>query len=131
MVSSKVDYGVRLLRQLMNLNQGKPVPLGALAQQLNLPYHYLARIAHQLTQAGILESFEGSKGGYRLARRPAQVTFADILVALQPRRRPVGCLRADRCCRHHGSCDLQQWWREFDNRLMRQLHSITLGFGNK
>ena len=127
-VSSRVDYGLLLLRQLAHCGPDTPpVPLQELAVQLHLPYRYLAQIARQLVRAGILESFEGVNGGYRLAKRPAKVTLGSVVAALEPRPRLVRCLRTDHdCCPRRSQCSMPGWWRQLEARIRQHLNSVTL-----
>lgn len=126
-ISSRVDYGVQLLQALARARRrSAPVPLQPLARQLRLPYRFLAQIARQLCRAGLLESFEGVNGGYRLSRHPSKVNLGEVVAALEPQRRLVRCLREHRLCPHHGRCGMRMWWQKLDRRLSRELQSITL-----
>ena len=126
-VSSRVRYGLRLLSQLSRHRASTPLPLAALASELDLPYPYLAQIARRLRAAGLLESFEGAGGGYRLAKHPAQISLADVIAALDGHRRTGGCQpRSARQCPCGGSCGLGRWWQQLDAELERTTHALTL-----
>ncbi|MDD5109846.1 MAG: Rrf2 family transcriptional regulator [Patescibacteria group bacterium] len=127
-ISTKIDYGVQMLRYLAQRDQrGGPMPLQALARQLRLPYRYLAQIARQLRQAGLLTSFEGSGGGYRLSRPPKKITLGAVVAALEPRRRLVRCLRQGHVgCPNRSHCGVRSWWQMLEARMVRQFDEITL-----
>ena len=128
-LSAKVAYGVQLLRSLKRRGrQAAPVPLQPLARELRLPYRYLAQVARQLRRAGLVESFEGVHGGYRLAQAPSNITLNSIITALEPRRPLAQCLRTalERRCPCGGRCGTQAWWRAVESRLQRELRHLTL-----
>ncbi len=50
-----------------------------LAERARLEAPTVSKLLKQLAQAGLVESFRGVNGGYRLARDPAQISIADIV----------------------------------------------------
>jgi Rrf2 family protein len=54
----------------------------AIAQQFRLPSAYVAKVLTLLVRARILRSDRGPRGGFQLAKLPAQVTFLDIVEAV-------------------------------------------------
>jgi Rrf2 family protein len=50
-----------------------------LARRHDLPARYLEPVLQALVHAGILSGVRGPRGGYKLAREPAQITVEDIL----------------------------------------------------
>lgn len=129
-VSTRVDYGVQLLRQLGRMRQRGPLPLplplAAAAQRLHLPYRYLAQVARHLRAAGLIESFEGARGGYRLRQPLSQISLGTVIAALEPKRRLVRCLRDGAVCTCARRGAEQGWWRQLDRQLNKQLFSISL-----
>ena len=125
-VSTRVDYGVQLLRQLGRAGQHGPMPLAAVARQLHLPYRYLAQVASRLRAAGLVESFEGARGGYRLRAPLSRISLGTVIAALEPKRRLVRCLRDGATCNCTQRGSVQGWWRQLDRRFNAQLHAITL-----
>ena len=47
-----------------------------------MPPAYLAKALQALTAAGITESRPGPRGGYRLARPPAEITLLEVVLAV-------------------------------------------------
>lgn len=125
-VSTRVDYGVQLLRQLARARRSAPLPLAVAAQQLHLPYRYLAQVARGLRAAGLIESFEGVRGGYRLRQPLSQISLGSVIAALEPKRRLVRCLRDGAACTCARRGVEQGWWRQLDRQLNKQLFSISL-----
>lgn len=62
---------------------GDTCPSAQLAGQIGAHAVFLRRILAMLVRANLVTAREGREGGYRLARAPAEITFADIHRALQ------------------------------------------------
>jgi Rrf2 family protein len=95
-VSAKADYGMRALCELAAAYRVDPAKLVkgeqiATAQQI--PMKFLEGILRQLRQAGIVASQRGADGGYRLDRKPNEVSIADVVRALDG---PLAAVRGKR-----------------------------------
>ena len=61
----------------------KPIAARALAHHLKISPRYLEPLLQALARRGVLKSIRGSRGGYRLAREPNQITADAILRAVR------------------------------------------------
>jgi Rrf2 family transcriptional regulator, cysteine metabolism repressor len=95
-VSRKVDYGLRLLVSLSQ-KKGKLVAVKKVAAEYELPYKFLSQIAAELKEAGVLESKEGVKGGYKLARAAEYISVGEVVEALEGVESDHGCIRGEAC----------------------------------
>ncbi|MDH5752740.1 MAG: Rrf2 family transcriptional regulator [Deltaproteobacteria bacterium] len=88
--SRKVDYGLILLSKLC----AEPEASSAreMAARYRLPQPMVANILKALAGAGILDSTRGAQGGYELARRPEQISLADVVEALEGPFSLVECI---------------------------------------
>jgi Rrf2 family protein len=72
------------LHSCLNLSWAdRPVPAARLAKYFDLPAPYLNKQLQALARAGILRSTPGPKGGFTLARTPAEITMLDVVVAIE------------------------------------------------
>lgn len=62
--------------------QGGVVRARDIAALLSLPTAYAAKVMTQLTRANVLASGRGPRGGYRLARGPDEISFLEIIEAV-------------------------------------------------
>ena len=60
-----------------------PLPARRLAEFYGLPEAYLAKLLKALVRAGLLGAASGPRGGFRLARRPGDITVADVVEAVE------------------------------------------------
>ena len=86
-ITSKSPYAVTALTELAGTSNGDPVPIGELARRRDIPVGFLEQLFAVLRRAGMLRSQRGVKGGYTLARNPADVTVLEVVELLDG---PIG-----------------------------------------
>ena len=82
-MSEGVEWALHTCLNLTWLEPGEPVPTARLAAFYNLPAAYLNKQLQALARAGVLASAPGPRGGFRLARGPAQITLLDVVTAIE------------------------------------------------
>lgn len=97
------------------------------AQALELPPSYLAKLFQRMARKGLLESHRGPRGGYVLARSPAEITLADVVSATQePAEGRRECLLEPRGCAGDGFCAIHDDVVAAERRVNDALSRITL-----
>jgi rrf2 family protein (putative transcriptional regulator) len=81
-LSDGVEWGIHVTTILAVLPPDKALPAARLAEFHGVPAAYLAKHLQALSRAGILESVQGPRGGYRLARPAAKITVLDVVEAI-------------------------------------------------
>ncbi len=128
-VSTRGDYASRALLSLaLHGEQDQPVSVRELADRTGLPQPYLEQILLALKSAGLVRSRRGVGGGYFLARRPEEISLADVVAAADG---PIvagdfGEPHADGACNHEGKCVLLAVWADVGNHMRDHLASYTL-----
>lgn len=83
-LSAKVQYGIVALIELAAIHgQGGVLQVAEIAQRQSIPDRYLEQMLTSLRRARILRSIRGPRGGYQLARPPAEVTIQEVVAALE------------------------------------------------
>lgn len=83
-LSAKVQYGIVALIELAAIHgQGGVLQVAEIAQRQSIPDRYLEQMLTSLRRARILRSIRGPKGGYQLARPPADVAVLEVVAALE------------------------------------------------
>ncbi len=91
------DYAIRII--LYMAQQGVQVTTAKeVAAQLGMTYSYFNKIASKIKRLGFIESVQGPKGGYRLAKDAAEITLYDIVEAME------GSICINRCLEEDGYC---------------------------
>lgn len=90
-LSEGVEWGLHCTALLAMLPPGSALNGAALAAYHGVSESYLLKHLKALAKAGILESLPGPKGGYRLARRPGEVTLLDVVEAIEGKEPAFRC----------------------------------------
>lgn len=78
-----VEYAIHCLLYMVNLEEGTTVGIRDLATFQGVSETYLSKIYTKLGKSGIIKSIPGAKGGYALARSAEDITFWDIVAAVE------------------------------------------------
>ncbi|MDO8309459.1 MAG: Rrf2 family transcriptional regulator [Actinomycetota bacterium] len=128
-VSAKADYGMRALLELAAAYEDNPTRLvkgEAIAKAQEVPLKFLEGILRQLRQAGIVTSQRGAEGGYRLDRKPADVSIADVVRALDGPLAAVRGQRPEELAYHGASEHLREVWIAVRVSMRHVLERISL-----
>ncbi len=128
-VSTKSTYAIRALLQLGREPQDSPVRLARIAERQKIPLPYLEQIFSKLRRAGLVTSIRGPQGGYRLAKKPADISMRDIIAALEGPMVPVLCSMPENHssdCHETEGCLSRFLCNELDGELSRILSRNTL-----
>jgi Rrf2 family protein len=127
-ISTKGDYGLLLMQALAECDNEEFVSLKKVADEKQLSSSYLSQIVIPLKEAGLVESKEGLRGGYRLTKPSEKITMLEILEALEGKIAPTKCIEEDDCsgCKCSDGCNVKNTWREATDMLHHFLSSRTL-----
>jgi FeS assembly SUF system regulator len=125
-VTKITDYGIVMLTQMASRN-GASSNAKDIAQEARLPLPVVSKILKSLARNGLLESKRGIKGGYGLARRPEEITVAEIIRALEGPIAVTECNdRIRGVCGLQSGCPVSANWRLINDAIYQALERITL-----
>ena len=78
-----VEYAIHCLLYMVNSEEGKSIGIRDLATFQGISETYLSKVYAKLSKSGIVKSIPGVKGGYALARSAENITFWDIVEAVE------------------------------------------------
>jgi Rrf2 family protein len=79
-----------------------------------------------LVNNGFVASIRGRNGGFRLAKRPRDISLLDVLHSTDPRGITLNrCLREGESCSHIGVCPVHNQLCILQDRLDESLQGIT------
>jgi Rrf2 family iron-sulfur cluster assembly transcriptional regulator len=125
-LTTKGRYAVTAMLDLaLHYDQGA-VTLAEIARRQNISLSYLEQLFARLRRAGLVDSVRGPGGGYNLARDPAQISIAEVIVAINEN------IDARRCggqanCNGDERCLTHQLWEDLSDRIYDFLAGINLG----
>jgi Rrf2 family protein len=91
-MTKKTGYGLVAMTHLARLPAGQVASAREIAELFGVPGPLLMNVLKELSAAGYVESVRGARGGYRLARRPEDITLAGLVEALEGPVRLAECM---------------------------------------
>lgn len=82
-LGKNVEYTIHSLVYLIDTPDNSTITVRDLAKFQNISETYLAKAFTKLKKAGIVRSNIGVKGGFKLARSASEITFLDIVLAVE------------------------------------------------
>lgn len=83
MFSTSCQYGLQAMLYIaMHSSKDENVGLIEIAENQEIPRHFLSKILQQLVKAGLLESMKGPNGGFKLSKKPETITLLHIIKAI-------------------------------------------------
>lgn len=86
----------------------------------------VSKLLKLLSRRDLLVSLRGSRGGYRLSRRPESITVAEVVEAVEGTIALTECTGAACRCSLEPGCPVRKNWRQINRQLRRVLDGVTL-----
>jgi FeS assembly SUF system regulator len=127
-ITKITDYGVVIMTHLAQHREEPTLTAKDLAQATEIPAPMVSKILKTLCRRELLHSHRGVKGGYSLARDPAELNLADIIFALEGPIAMTECSDHGHAgdCRIESSCRVRVNWQRINNVVRTALARITL-----
>lgn len=117
-VSRRTEYALRATIFLAAQPEGALVSFREIADRENIPREFLAKILRTLAEAGIVQSSRGTSGGFALARPAADITFLDVIEAVEGAIELNDACTAGLGCIRSGGCSMQAVWRRAEDAML-------------
>jgi Rrf2 family protein len=105
--------------------QGELVARSEVAQAMEIPSQFLAKIAQQLSRAGFIEIVQGARGGYRLLVSPEDITLLDVVESISGEILLNDCLMRPGTCSRDATCPVHRVWHKARTQLRQTLSQAT------
>lgn len=81
--SKATNYALHTMLYLVAVAADRPVGVQQLAEKQGVSPTYLSKILTKLVKAGLIESASGANGGYRVKGRKEDISFLDVIHAIE------------------------------------------------
>ena len=129
-ISALEEYGLRCLIQVARGQQGSPLSIPEIARREGITVDYTTKILTTLRRGGFLNSVRGTQGGYLLARKPEEITLAQVMRHLGgPIFETTSCDHfpgSESQCVHIADCGMRSAWVGVSKHLFDVLDKLTL-----
>lgn len=119
--SKATNYALHTMLLLLEASPIKPIGVQQMAESQGVSPTYLSKILTKLVKAGLIESASGAGGGYRLLRARDDISFLDIIHAIE------GTTSLFQCGFVHGKeCAIQEVMKQAEQKMERHLRQAKL-----
>ena len=103
------------------------ISLKDISERQNISKKYLEQIVPLLSRNGLLKTNRGNKGGYALAKSPAEISVGDIMRAAEGTLAPVACLEYEvNDCPRAAQCQTLFMWEGLYKVVTEYLDSVSV-----
>lgn len=126
-LSKRGDYVVRSAICLARTyGSAVPTKLRQVSADMGVPRTFVSQILGDLVHAGLAVSSFGTRGGYRLARPPHEISLLEVIEAGEGRLVPDRCVLGDGPCRSQALCPVHHSWAALAGALETSFGATSL-----
>ena len=124
-LTTKGRFAVTAMIDLAMQHGTGPVTLAEISQRQKISLSYLEQLFAKLRRRTLVDSVRGPGGGYTLAKDMAQVSVADIILAVDEPIDATQCGGKENC-RDDQKCITHDLWAKLNDHILDYLHGVTL-----
>jgi FeS assembly SUF system regulator len=124
-LSKLADYGVIVATHLA-AHPDRQANAAAIAAATRLPQATVAKLLKALAHAGLVTATRGAAGGYRLARRPAAISVAEVVAAIDGDIAVTQCSLHEADCERTTYCPTRPHWGAINRAVGAALSAVSL-----
>jgi len=125
LITRNTDYGIRALCFIAK-EKGRIVSVPELVKALKIPRPFLRKILQALSKKGIVRSYKGIGGGFRLAERSEDIRLVELVSAFQGPLKVNECMFKKELCPNRAKCVLKKKIDKIEKYVVSELNSITI-----
>lgn len=110
-ITRESDYAIRCIMYLSGKCKDITM-IDEIAREMEVPRSFLAKIVQKLVRASLIKSFRGVKGGFQLAKSPAQISLLDVVEAIEGGVTMNTCALDPSLCSRSETCPVHPVWLE-------------------
>lgn len=125
-LTTKGRFAVTAMVDLALRQSGGPVTLSAISERQHISLSYLEQLFGKLRRHKLVSSVRGPGGGYNLAMPLADMTVADIILAVDEPLDATQCGGKENCIDGEKRCMTHDLWANLNTKMFEYLSSVSL-----
>ena len=128
MFSKACEYGIRSAIYIASQTaNGERVSLKEIAEKIDSPEAFTAKILQQLSRSGIIDSVKGPSGGFAIRRREVkEVRLIEIVMAIDGNKIFEGCGLGLTACSETEPCPVHFEFKAIRDALKKMLEESKI-----
>ncbi|WP_255578579.1 Rrf2 family transcriptional regulator [Chitinophaga sp. sic0106] len=126
--SKTCEYAMRAVFYVaQKSHEGQKVGIKEIAEQINSPEAFLAKILQKLSRERLIQSVKGPNGGFYFDAVSLNRPLADIVSAVDGNEIFTGCGLGLTYCSESNPCPLHDEFKKVRNQITHMLNHTTIG----
>lgn len=126
LLSNACVYGLRASVYLAAVSNDSYVSIKKISSDLDISHHFLTKVLQQLTEAELMESMKGPKGGVRLTHSTDEISLLEIVAAIDGMDILTECALGLPGCGTAKPCPIHDKWADTRDEIRKMLSDTSL-----
>lgn len=127
MFSNSSKYTIKAVLYLaLNSNEENKIMVKDIAEPINVPQAYIAKLLQELSRQNVISSTRGPKGGFYLTDEDKKQPLKRIIQVIDGEHRLTSCLLSLENCNDEKPCPLHKLAAPLRNELLDSLENKTI-----
>ena len=123
-ISKLTDYAILMMVELAR--DGEMLSAHALAERVHVEVPTASKVLKLLAGGGLLESYRGANGGYRVSRVAAEISVAEVIAAIEGPIAMTECSVEEGLCAQEALCSLRGNWQRISVAVAKAMEGVSL-----
>jgi Rrf2 family protein len=125
-LSKKADYALMAMKHLAVRQDAESCSAREIAEAYEIPLELLAKVLQRLVRSRLLQSVQGTRGGYRLGRPAGSIPVADVIQAVDGPLTVTACSDDDHNCEQFSKCSIRDPLWKIRGRILETLSTVSV-----
>ena len=123
-ISKLTDYAILMMVEMTR--EGGMLSAHALAERVHVETPTASKVLKLLAGNGLLESYRGANGGYRVKREASDISVAEVIAAIEGPIAMTECSVEEGLCSQEDQCELRGNWQRISLAVAQALREVSL-----
>jgi FeS assembly SUF system regulator len=123
-ISKLTDYAILVMVELTR--DGEMLSAHALAERVGVEVPTASKVLKLLSGSGLLDSYRGANGGYKVRRAAEEISVAEVIAAIEGPIAMTECSEEAGLCSQEASCELRGNWQRISLAVNQALQEVSL-----
>ncbi len=126
-LSKKADYALMAMKHLAQQEAAVSASAREIAERYDIPLELMAKVLQRLARRGLLDSTQGTRGGYALGRAASTISVADVIEAIDGPFAVTACsTESDGGCDQFQKCSIRDPLWQIRERIVETLGTVSM-----
>jgi FeS assembly SUF system regulator len=118
------DYAILIMVELTR--EDEMLSAHAIAERVRVEIPTASKVLKLLAGSGLLESYRGANGGYRVSRKAGEISVAEVIAAIEGPIAMTECSVDEGICSQEDLCELRGNWQRISLAVAEALQEVSL-----